>query len=133
MDGVHGVEKGSGEGERVMENAKLEAAVYRYQAMAGLKKALPPKAARRAREDRKRYAAEYVLERKGKILCDPVRMVRFLVAVCGLTLQEASKAVRVALRRTECGAWPSGQSVAKLAAEIYRRTEDLPDAMSMAR
>jgi hypothetical protein len=117
----------------MMNSEKLEAAVYRYQAMAGLKKGLPPKAARRAREDRKRFAEEYVLQRKDKVLCDPVRMVRFLVDVCGLTMQEASKAVRAALRRTECGAWPSGRSVEKLAAEIYRRTKDLPDAMSFAR
>jgi hypothetical protein len=116
-----------------MENEKLEAAIYRYQAMAGLKQKLPPKAARRARDDRKRYGGDYVLQRKGKALCDPVRMVRFLVKVCGLSMQEASKAVRAALRRTECGAWPGGQSVEKLAAEIYRRTGDLPDAMSFAR
>jgi hypothetical protein len=116
-----------------MENAKLEAAVYRYQAMAGLKKDLPPKAARRAREDRKRYAEEYVLERKGKTLCDPVRMVRFLVDVCGLTMQEASKAVRAALRRENCGAWPAAKSIKGLAEELYRRTGDMADAMSMAR
>src|SRR4051812_43038730 len=97
----------------VMEHEKLQAAIDRYRAMAGLLKKLPAKAARRAREDRKRYAEEYVLQRKGRTLCDPVRMVRFLVNVCGLTMHEASKDVRAALRRTECGAWPSGQSVEK--------------------
>ena len=60
-------------------------------------------------------------------------MVRFLVDVCGLTMQEASKAVRAALRSNQCGAWPSAKSVDGLAAEIYRRTGDMPDAMSMAR
>jgi hypothetical protein len=117
----------------MMDNGKLEAAVYRYQAMAGLKQKLPPKAARRAREDRKRYAEEYVLQRKGKTLCDPVRMVRFLVDVCGLTMQEASKAVRAALRSNQCGAWPAAKSVEGMAEELYRRTGDMADAMSMAR
>jgi hypothetical protein len=119
--------------EEDMMRDKGSAAVARYQAMAGLMKKLPPRAARRAREDRKRYGEEYVLRRKDKTLCDPVRMVRFLVKVCGLTMQEASKAVRAALRHNQCGVWPGGKSVGSLACEIYRRTKDLPDAMSMAR
>jgi len=112
---------------------KQTAAVARYRAMAGLIKKPPPKAARRAREDRKRYAAQYVLLRRGRLVCEPVRMVRFLVDVCGLTMQEASRAVRAALRSNQCGAWPVAKSVDGLAAEIYRRTGDMPDAMSMAR
>jgi hypothetical protein len=116
-----------------MENDKQTAAVARYQAMAGLKQELPRRAARRAREDRKRYAGEYVLERKGKALCDPVRMVRFMVDVCGLTMQEASKAVRAALRDNRCGAWPAAKSVEGMAEELYRRAGDMADAMSIAR
>jgi hypothetical protein len=112
---------------------KLTAAVARYRAMAGFIKKLPPKAARRAREDRKRYAADYVLVRRDRALCEPVRMVRFLVDVCGLTMQEASRAVRAALRSNQCGAWPAAKSVDGLVAEIYRRTGAMPDAMSMAR
>lgn len=117
----------------MMMDDKQTAAVARYRAMAGLIEKLPAKAARRARGDRKRYAEEYVLQRKGKTLCDPVRMVRFLVDVCGLTMQEASKAVRTALRNNECGAWPAAQSVKGMAEELYRRTGDMADAMSMAR
>ena len=116
-----------------MEQDKLSAAVARYRAMAGLKEGLPPKAARRAREDRKRHAEKYLLQRKGKTLCEPVRMVRFLVDVCGLTMQEASKAARAALRENQCGAWPAAKTVEGMAEEVYRRTGDMADAMSMAR
>jgi hypothetical protein len=116
-----------------MTQDKQSAAIARYRAMAGLIKKLPPKAARRARADRKRYAARYVLQRRGRAVCEPVRMVRFLVHVCGLTMRDASKAVRTALRNNECGAWPAAKSADGMAAEIYRRTGDMPDAMSMAR
>ena len=112
---------------------KETAAIARYLGMAGLLKDAPPAAARRAKADRKRYGAQYVQTRRGAPVCDPVRMVRFLVNVCGLTMQEASKAVRSALRNNQCGPWPAGKSVEAMAAEIYRRTGDLPDAMSMAR
>ena len=116
-----------------MMQDKQTAAVARYRAMAGQMKDLPPAAARRAKADQKRYASRYVLLRRGRAVCEPVRMVRFLVDVCGLTMQEASKAVRTALRNNQCGAWPVGKGVDSLAAEIYRRTGDMPDAMSMAR
>ena len=117
----------------MMTNDKQTAAIARYRGTAGLIKKLPAKAARRARADRKRYAEQYVLERRGRVLCEPVRMVRFLVDVCGLTMQEASRAVRAALRDNQCGAWPSAKTVDGMAGEIYRCTGDMPDAMSMAR
>ena len=115
-----------------MEHDKLTAAVARYQAMAGLKQKLPPgpRAGHgRTGSDMRRHTCASA----GKLLCEPVRMVRFLVDVCGLTMQEASKATRAALRHSECGAWPGAQNVEAMAAEIYRRTGDMADAMSMAR
>jgi hypothetical protein len=84
-----------------MMHDKQTAAIARYKAMAGLIKDPPAKAARRARADRKRYAEQYVLERRGRVLCEPVRIVRFLVDVCGLTMQEASRAVRASLGAVE--------------------------------
>ena len=112
---------------------KQTAAVARYRAMAGLIKKMPPKAARRAKTDQKRYAARYVTRRRGKAVGDPLKMVRFLVDVCGLTLKEASAAVRSALRTGQCGSLPKPGSAQKLAADLYRQTRDMLDAVALAR
>jgi hypothetical protein len=62
--------------------------------MAGRMKKLPPKARRRARLDRKRYAARYLAMKRGKAVVDDLKMIRFMVEVCGLTLQESGRAAR---------------------------------------
>ena len=115
-----------------MMHDKQTAAIDRYRAMAGLIKKLPPKAARKAKTDQK-YAARYVTNRRGRAVCEPLKMVRFLVAECGLTLKEASCAVRTAMRSGQCGAMPRAGSATKLAADLYRQTRDMIDAVALAR
>jgi hypothetical protein len=101
--------------------------------MAGLIKKLPPKAARRAKADQKRHAARYVTCRRGRAVCDPLKMVRFLVDVCGLTLKDASTAVRQAIRAGQCGTLPRRSNAEIMAAALYRQTHDMIDAVAMAR
>ena len=112
---------------------KQTAAVARYRAMAGLLRTLPPKAARRAKADQKRHATRYVTRRRGRPVCDPLKMVRFLVDVCGLTLREASCAVRVAIMAGGCGAWPGAGDSKGMAKRLYRDTRDVLEAVAMAR
>ena len=112
---------------------KQTAAVARYRAMAGLIRKLPPKAARRARADQKRHAARYVTRRRGRPVCDPLKMVRFLVDVCGLTLKDASCAVRLAMQAGQCGTMPGRGGDIDLAQALYRQTRDMVDAVAMAR
>ena len=112
---------------------KQTAAVARYRAMAGLLKKLPPKAARRAKADQKRHATRYVTRRRGRPACDPLKMVRFLVDVCGLTLREASCAVRTAIMAGGCGAWPGAKDSQGMAKRLYRDTRDVLEAVAMAR
>jgi hypothetical protein len=112
---------------------KQNAAIARYRAMAGLIKKLPPKAARRAKADQKRYAARYVTKRRGRPVCDPLKMVRFLVDICGLSLKEASCAVRTALRAGGCGPWPRAKDCQGMAKRLYRDTRDVLEAVAMAR
>jgi hypothetical protein len=111
---------------------KGSAAVARYRAMAGLLKKLPPKAARLAKADAK-HVAVYVTKRRGRAVCDPLKMVRFVVDICGLNLKEASCAVRAAIRMGQCGALPKGGDAEALAVALYRQTRDMPDAVAMAR
>ena len=73
---------------------KQSAAMARYRGMAGQMKKLPSKARKRATLDHKRYGARYLKMRRGRVVADTLRMMRFLVEVCGLTLQEAGRAVR---------------------------------------
>jgi hypothetical protein len=112
---------------------KQTAAVARYRAMAGLLKNLPPKAARRAKADQKRHAARYMTKRRGKPACDPLKMVRFLVEVCGLSLKEASCAVRTSVRAGGCGPWPRAKDSQGMAKRLYRDTRDVLEAVAMAR
>jgi hypothetical protein len=112
---------------------KQTAAVARYRAMAGLLTKLPQKAARRAKADQKRHATRYVTRRRGRPVCDPLKMVRFLVDVCGLTLREASCAVRVAIRAGGCGSWPGARDSKGMAKRLYRDTRDVLEAVAMAR
>src|SRR6266446_300992 len=116
-----------------MMQDKQTAAIARYRAMAGLIKKPPPRAARRARADQKRHAARYVTKRRGRPVCDPLKMTRFLVHVCGLSLREASAAVRGAIRTLPCGALPRRGNAEYLAALMYRQTRDMIDAVAMAR
>lgn len=116
-----------------MMHDKQTAAIARYRAMAGLIKKLPPKAARRAKLDQKRHAARYVTKRRGRPACDPLKMTRFLVDVCGLSLKEASVAVRRAIRTLPCGTLPRRVSAETMAADLYRQTRDIVDAVAMAR
>jgi hypothetical protein len=116
-----------------MVQDKQTAAIARYRAMAGLIKKLPRKAARRAKADQMRYAARYVTKRRGRAVCDPLKMTRFLVDVCGLTLKEASGAVRLAIRTLPCGTLPRRGSAETLAVQLYRQTRDMVDAVAMAR
>ena len=116
-----------------MTHDKQTAAIARYRAMAGLIKKLPPKAARRAKLDQKRHAARYVTKRRGRPACDPLKMTRFLVDVCGLSLKEASVAVRGAIRTLPCGTLPRRVSAEKMAADLYRQARDMIDAVAMAR
>jgi hypothetical protein len=102
-----------------MMHDKQSAAVARYRAMARLLRKLPPKAARRARADQKRHAARYVTRRRGRPVCDPLKMVRFLVDVCGLSLKEASGAVRTAIMEGGCGAWPGAKDSKGMAKRLY--------------
>jgi hypothetical protein len=116
-----------------MMQDKQSAAVARYRAMAGLLKKLPPKAARRAKADQKRHAARYVTRRRGRPACDPLKMVRFLVDVCGLTLKEASGAVRKGIMAGGCGAWPGARDSKGMAKRLYRETRDVLEAVATAR
>jgi hypothetical protein len=112
---------------------KQTAAIARYRAMAGMLGKLPPKAARRAKADQKRHAARYVTRRRGRPACDPLKMVRFLVDVCGLSLKEASSAVRTAIMAGGCGAWPGARDSKGMAKRLYRETRDVLEAVAMAR
>jgi hypothetical protein len=117
-----------------MEQAmdKGGAAVARYRAMAGLLKKLPPKAARLAKADAK-HVAVYVTKRRGRAVCDPLKMVRFVVDICGLNLKEASCAVRAAIRAGGCGAMPGMRSAEGVAITLYKQARDMPDAVALAR
>jgi hypothetical protein len=117
----------------IVTRDKQTAAVDRYRAMAGLLKKLPPKAARRAKADQKHHAIRYVTRRRGRPVCDPLKMVRFLVDVCGLTLKEASCAVREAILAGGCGAWPGAKDSKGMAKRLYRDTRDVLEAVAMAR
>ena len=116
-----------------MIHDKQTAAIARYKAMAGLLNKLPAKAARRAKADQKRYAARYVTKRRGRPACDPLKMVRFLVDVCGLSLNEASCAVRTAIMAGGCGAWPGAKDSKGMAKRLYRDTRDVLEAVAIAR
>ena len=94
-----------------MNHDKLTAAVARYQAMAGQMKDLPAAAARRAKADQRRYAEAY-LPKRGKRLAEPLLMIRFLVRVCGLSLRDASQAVRAEMLKDQKQSWePQGEPV----------------------
>jgi hypothetical protein len=116
-----------------MNHDKQTAAIARYRAMAGLIKKPPRQAARQAKADQKRYAERYVTTRRGRPVCDPLKMTRFVVDVCGLTLKEASAAVRLAIRTLPCGTPPRRGSAETIAAQLYRQTRDMVDAVAMAR
>jgi hypothetical protein len=116
-----------------MMHDKQTAAIARYGAMAGQIKKMPAKARRRARLDRKRYAARYLTVRRGRTVEDPLKLIRFLVEVCGLTLQEAGHAVRKAKVIHGIGRIPTREESVRLAKVLYRQTGDLIDAVSLAR
>ena len=110
---THGAVIWSGCGARICSMYdKLTAAVARYQAMAGQLKDLPAAAARRARSDQRRHAEAY-LPKRGKRLAEPMFMIRFLVEICGLSLREASQAVRAEMLKDEKQSWePQGEPCA---------------------
>ena len=87
-------------------------------------KDLPAAAARRAKADQRRYAEAY-LPKRGKRLAEPLFMIRFLVRVCGLSLREASQAVRAEMLKDQKQSWePQGEPVlrdGRKAAEGNRR------------
>jgi len=111
------------------------AAMARYKAMAGQVKKLPPKARTRARLDQKRYAARYLKMRGKRAVFDTLRTIRFLVEVCGLTLQEAGRAVRKDRNVHGFGfdRAPGPEEATRVAKSLYRQTGDVIDAVSLAR
>jgi hypothetical protein len=116
-----------------MEHDKLTAAVARYQAMAGQMKDLPAAAARRAKADQRRYAKAY-LPKRGKRLAEPLFMIRFLVSVCGLSLREASQAVRAEMLKDQKQSWEAqGQPCCGTADRLLKATGDILDALVLAR
>jgi hypothetical protein len=116
-----------------MKHDKLTAAVARYQAMAGHIKDLPLGAARRAKADQKRYAETH-LPKRGKRLAEPLCMIRFLVRVCGLSLREASQAVRAEMLKDQKQSWePQGEPVCGTADRLLKATGDILDAVALAR
>jgi hypothetical protein len=116
-----------------MMHDKQTAAIARYKAMDGQMKDLPLAAARRARADQKRYAEEY-LPKRGKGIAAPLKMIRFLVDVCGLSLREGSWAVRRDLEKIAEQPWePQGETVPEMARKLYRAAGDMLDAVALAR
>jgi hypothetical protein len=116
-----------------MTDDKLTAALARYRAMAGQVKDLPADAARRAKADQRRYGARYRPQR-GKRLAEPLCMIRFLVDVCGLSLREASHAVRTELQKDPKQPWePDGETVEETAEKLRRAVGDTLDAVALAR
>jgi hypothetical protein len=116
-----------------MTDDKLSAAVARYQAMAGQMKDLPAAAARRAKADQRRYAEAY-LPKRGKRLAEPLFMIRFLVNVCGLSLREASQAVRAEMLKDLKQSWePQGEPCCGTADRLLKATGDILDAVALAR
>ena len=116
-----------------MNHDKLTAAVARYRAMAGQMKDLPAAAARRAKADQRRYAEAY-LPKRGKRLAEPLLMIRFLVRVCGLSLREASQAVRAEMLKDQKQSWePQGETVLETAEKLLKATGDILDAVVLAR
>lgn len=116
-----------------MTHDKQTAAIARYKAMAGQIKDLPLAAARRARADQKRYPEEY-LPKRGKGIAGPLKMIRFLVDVCGLSLREATWAVRHEMETLGDRPWePQGEPVEEMARKLYRAAGDLLDAVALAR
>jgi hypothetical protein len=118
-----------------MMHDKQSAAMARYRGMAGQMKKLPSKARKRATLDHKRYAARYLKMRRGRVVDDTLRMMRFLVEVCGLTLQEAGRAIRKEqpVAGFGLGRVPGPEEAARVAKGLYRQTGDLIDAVSLAR
>jgi hypothetical protein len=116
-----------------MNHDKLTAAVARYRAMAGQMKDLPAAAARRAKADQRRYVEAY-LPKRGKRLAEPLLMIRFLVSVCGLSLREASQAVRAEMLKDQKQSWePQGETVLETAEKLLKATGDILDAVVLAR
>ncbi len=112
---------------------KQTAAVARYQAMAGQVKDLPAAAARQARADQ-RCHAEIYLPKRGKRVAAPLLMIRFLVNVCGLSLGEASQAVRAEMLKDWKQSWePQGEPCCGTADRLLKATGDILDAMALAR
>jgi hypothetical protein len=116
-----------------MMHDKGSAAIARYRAMDGKIEDLPLAAARRARADQKRYGEEY-LPKRGKRIAEPLKMTRFLVDVCGLSLREAARAVRQELVRADEWSWePQGEPEAEMARKLYKAAGDMMDAVALAR
>jgi hypothetical protein len=116
-----------------MAHDKLTAAVARYQAMAGHIKDVPVGAARRAKADQRRYAEAH-LPKRGKRQAEPLFMIRFLVSVCGLSLREASQAVRAEMLKDQKQSWePQGETVLEIAEKLLKATGDILDAVVLAR
>jgi hypothetical protein len=116
-----------------MTSDKQIAAVARYLAMAGQMKSMPVAAARRAKADQRRYAEDY-LPKRGKRLAEPLFMIRFLVRVCGLSLREASQAVRAEMLKDQKQSWePQGEPVWGTADRLLKATGDILDAVALAR
>ncbi len=112
---------------------KPTAAVARYQAMAGRMKDLPAAVARQARADQRRHAETY-LPKRGKRLAEPLFMIRFLVEICGLSLREASNAVRAELQKDPKQSWePDGETVDETAEKLRKAAGDILDAVALAR
>jgi hypothetical protein len=112
---------------------KETAAIARYQAMAGQVKDLPVAAARQAKTDKRRYA-EAFLPKRGKRLATPLFMIRFLVEICGLSLREASQAVRAEMLKDQKQSWePQGETVCGTADRLLKATGDILDAVALAR
>jgi hypothetical protein len=117
----------------MMGQDKPSAAIARYLAMAGQLNGLPTAAARRAKADQKRYAAQY-LPKRGKRLAQPLCMIRFLVDVCGLSLRDAAQAVRAQMLEDHKQSWePQGETVRETADKLLKAAGDILDAVALSR
>ncbi len=116
-----------------MTSDKQIAAVARYLAMAGQMKSMPVAAARQAKADQRKYAEAY-LPKRGKRLAEPLFMIRFLVDVAGLSLREASQAVRAEMLKDQKQSWePQGEPVCGTADRLLKATGDILDAVALGR
>jgi hypothetical protein len=109
--------------------AMMEEMTARYAVMAGIDKNMTTE----GRKDRLRFGAKYLCYVDGEPALQPLKIIRFGVDVCGLTMRQATYAVRYMIEDLKLSFNHYGDNPRKIAAEFLHCTGDIFEAVALAR